>query len=601
MKKRYNFRRSPGHLQVVKIARQHGLIFNNIQDAAILTDSAPNIVDWNPAAVRIFGFSRQEVLGQSPAILYRSQDRPFLPHHIWSVLIQDGRYEGEVTFIDCQGVEKVGEIVIVSLHNLGGEVVGSLGVFHVITGRVLAEQALARERNILRTLIDSLPDAVFAKDIEARKILSNPTDVAYMGLSSEADVLGRTDAEIYPAEVAADFYADDMRVLTSGQPLLAREGRMPDGQGKWRWILSSKVPLRDDGGKVIGLVGITRDMSAYRQSQEAEREQRTLAEALRDTATALTTTLSIEEVLDRVLTNVSRVVPHDSANIMLLEGERAHIVRHKQTNQDLTFGIDENPDLQFSYKELPIIARLVITGQPVVVADTDENPDWIYLPTSWWVRSYIGAPIIIKNETIGFLGLNSATPNFYKPEHAERLQAFADQVAISIQNARLYITDYLTGLYNRRGLIDLGRTEVARALRFNRPLSILFGDIDHFGDFNRRYSYTIGDQVLVMVAQTLMNGVRSVDVVGRFGGEEFVILLLETPLATAAETAERLRKLVEGSRLVTSFGELRVTISLGVVQLGSQDIDLAMLIDQAGAAASEAKQRGRNQIVVVTV
>jgi PAS domain S-box-containing protein len=229
VKKPYGFRRSPGYLQVVKIARQHGLIFNNIQDAAILTDAAPNIVDWNPAAVRIFGFSRQEVLGQSPAILYRSQDRPFLPHHIWSVLIQDGRYEGEVTLIDCQGVDKVGEIVIVSLHNLGGEVVGSLGVFHDITGRVLAEQALARARNILRTLIDSLPDAVFAKDIEARKILSNPTDVAYMGLSSEADGLGRTDAEIYPAEVAADFYADDMRVLIIRHPPFAGSRRADAG------------------------------------------------------------------------------------------------------------------------------------------------------------------------------------------------------------------------------------------------------------------------------------------------------------------------------------------------------------------------------------
>lgn len=165
---------------------------------------------------------------------------------------------------------------------------------------------------------------------------------------------------------------------------------------------------------------------------EAEAQRRQEAEALRDTAAALNASLNLDEVLDRILANIERVVPHDAANIMLIEAGVARIVRSRGYAEH---GLEE----QIQALRLPIATisdrrYMVETGQPLVVPDTQANPDWILT----WVRSHASAPIRLKAEVIGFLNLDSSRPDFFTPTHAERLQAFADQAAVALQNAWFY-------------------------------------------------------------------------------------------------------------------------------------------------------------------
>lgn len=171
---------------------------------------------------------------------------------------------------------------------------------------------------------------------------------------------------------------------------------------------------------------------------ESEREQRALSEALRDTATALGGTLNLDEVLERILDSIERVVPHDAANIMLIEGDTARVVRCRGYAER---GLEEALlALRFPYADFPQMRRLVESGQPVLIADTQRDPHWITIPESDWVRSLVGAPILLKGKVIGVVNIDSATPGFFTAEHAERLQAFADQAAIAIDNARLHAT-----------------------------------------------------------------------------------------------------------------------------------------------------------------
>jgi PAS domain S-box-containing protein len=165
---------------------------------------------------------------------------------------------------------------------------------------------------------------------------------------------------------------------------------------------------------------------------EAERQQRQLAEALRDTAAALISTLNFDEVLDRVLINVERVVPSDSASVMLVEASVAHTVRRRGYSKHNGTS-DRHP-----VAELPFLRRMMETGRPLAVSDTQADPNWVDLPETRWVHSYAAAPIRSKGQVIGFLNLNSATPGFFTPAHAERLLAFADQASAAIENARLY-------------------------------------------------------------------------------------------------------------------------------------------------------------------
>ena len=159
------------------------------------------------------------------------------------------------------------------------------------------------------------------------------------------------------------------------------------------------------------------------------------------------------------------------------------------------------------------------------------------------------------------------------------------------------ITDPLTGLYNPRGLSELGRREIDRARRFNRPLSAIFLDLDDFKEVNDTYGHVNGDQVLISLANACRQNIREVDIIGRMGGDEFVVLLPETELKSACQVAERLRRFTEQMRITTEIAQIQVTASLGVGLYTEEMKDLATLIDQADMAMYAAKQAGKNRVM----
>ncbi|MBN1963859.1 MAG: PAS domain S-box protein, partial [Anaerolineae bacterium] len=136
-----------------------------------------------------------------------------------------------------------------------------------ITERQRAEQALANERNLLRTLIDSMPDYVYAKDTQGRFTLRNEASARNMGAASPEEMVGKTDFDYYAPDLAEQYYADDMAVIESGQPLINREELGIAADGTPGWLLTTKVPLRDSQGNVIGLVGMGRDISERKRVQ----------------------------------------------------------------------------------------------------------------------------------------------------------------------------------------------------------------------------------------------------------------------------------------------------------------------------------------------
>jgi PAS domain S-box-containing protein len=170
---------------------------------------------------------------------------------------------------------------------------------------------------------------------------------------------------------------------------------------------------------------------------EAERDQRRLAEALRESAAVLNRTLYFDEVLDRVLENIDRVVPYDATDIMLIDA--AGVARIARDRGYAERGLDNAIyTLSMTVSEVPTLRTIFETGQPVAIPDTLLDTRWIIFPELEWVRSYAGAPIHTTEGVIGFLQVASAQPGFFSMVHAERLQAFADQAAIAIANARLY-------------------------------------------------------------------------------------------------------------------------------------------------------------------
>lgn len=185
------------------------------------------------------------------------------------------------------------------------------------------------------------------------------------------------------------------------------------------------------------------------------------------------------------------------------------------------------------------------------------------------------------------------------------MSIFAKQIGVSLERARLFqevqslaLTDPLTGLQNRRSLFELGRVEFARAKRMERPFCCMLLDLDHFKQINDVYGHLVGDQVLQEFAKRCSHSVREVDLVGRYGGEELIILLPETDRKTSMQVAERLRSSIASSPIRIFDKNISVTVSIGVAAQDENTTDLETLIARADQAMYIAKHKGRNRVAM---
>jgi PAS domain S-box-containing protein len=140
-----------------------------------------------------------------------------------------------------------------------------------VAGLAAKNDELARERLLLRALIDKLPDAVYIKDTAGRKTLVNPADLINLRCQTEAEAIGKSDFDLFPKDIAEKFWADDLKVI-AGHPVINREEYLFDEAGRKRWLLTSKLPLHDQGRKIVGLIGIGRDITLQKQAEEALRQ-----------------------------------------------------------------------------------------------------------------------------------------------------------------------------------------------------------------------------------------------------------------------------------------------------------------------------------------
>jgi len=213
-------------------------------------------------------------------------------------------------------------------------------------------------------------------------------------------------------------------------------------------------------------------------------------------------------------------------------------------------------------------------------------------------------PVLTHQAVAGMLALAGSAVARLDPDAERFLSAVANQAHIVVENSRLFervrnlsMRDSLTDLYNHRHSIDLVSNEVQRVGRYQEGFSILMFDVDDFKDINDRYGHPAGDAVLRELAQLVKDTVRTVDAVGRYGGEEFIAVLPHTSYDEARLTAERVRVKVASRSFRVGLTPIPVTVSVGVATYPSENVDSPnTLIREADLALYRAKQGGRNRV-----
>lgn len=353
----------------------------------------------------------------------------------------------------------------------------------------------------------------------------------------------------------------------------------------------------------------------------------------------LSANLNMDQVLRNLLEKCRLLLPIDSFYVAIYE-ESTHLIYYP-----LFFD-------QGSFKNIPVRDMRVapgLTGEVILSAKTiylndtldpkiAEQYQIIHIggtPT----RSFVGVPMIVRGRVIGVISAQSYFPNYYSDEHIRLLETVATQAAIAVENSRLYeaarkeimerrqaqedlqqtnqelqvqlhrveslqeelreqaIRDVLTGLFNRRYLDETFAKKLNRTKRKESSLAVIMLDIDHFKSFNDTYGHTAGDELLAMLGDLLRKQTRQSDVACRYGGEEFIILLSDTPLDVATKRAEEIRRGFEESSIRFEEKELRATISIGIAIYPDHGDQPEALIIQADQALYQAKSNGRNQVV----
>ncbi|MBN1678877.1 MAG: PAS domain S-box protein [Anaerolineae bacterium] len=352
-----------------------------------------------------------------------------------------------------------------------------------ITERKQAEDALNRRDSILKTLALITEQLLTAPDLDTilSDVLAQLTRTigvqrTYVFENQEAAGTGwvahcralwsKPGFEITSAPLQGGsithVFERWVQVLRDGRPLFSLVSDLPEAE---RAVLQpmairsiALVPIFD-GGRWWGFVGfedceqdrewLSAEIEALRsvvgtlgtafirqQTEAAEREQRMLAEALRYTTAAVNSTLQLDDVLERILTGLVDVLPHDAANVMLLSGDRVRLAGTRgyadQPGGQELYGLDVSLTL------VPLLEKCMHDREILIVADAHQEPEWHVEGQTTWVRAHISAPIVAEDQVIGFLNLDSTQPNIYNTKHGEWLEAFADQAAIAIHNARLY-------------------------------------------------------------------------------------------------------------------------------------------------------------------
>ncbi len=314
---------------------------------------------------------------------------------------------------------------------------------------------------------------------------------------------------------------------------------------------------------------------------------------------------SSSDVLDRKLGMsllINKILSHVQAEecVLYLYGEGCTTLQRAYSTGNI-----KDIDLFEQQANVSIIEKVMNGGTPYLNNNYEFELKVPFSKDSIFIRSILCYPLHRRGQKIGVVELINKIGGSFTQEDQALIEMMANPLSIAIRTVdmfedaeRLTITDDLTKLYNYRYLMQYLESEVKRCLRYKKKVSLLFIDVDGFKRINDTFGHLVGSQALAEMGQVFRRIVRESDVVGRYGGDEFVIVLPETPLNGAMVIAERIRKKVEECEFIAHNLSIRLTVSLGVANCPKHTLTAEGLIKKADAAMYRAKELSRNSIKV---
>jgi diguanylate cyclase (GGDEF)-like protein/PAS domain S-box-containing protein len=672
--------------------KKYRTILENIKEGYYEVDLAGNFTFFNDSLCRFLGYPEDELMGMNNR-QYMDAEAVKRVYQIFNAVYRTGKptevFDWEV--IRKDGSRRCVEGSVSLMRDPTGEPTGFRGIVHDITERKRVEEALAHERDLLQALMDNIPDTIYFKDTASRFTKINKAQAQVLGVDDPQEVIGKTDFDFFTLGHAQDAYEDEQEIVKSGQPLIGKVERIRRADGQFRWVSATKVPMLDKEGRVIGTVGVSRDITEQVRTEEALGRQAAQLAALNRIGRHVASILDQQELVQQAVDAVRDDLGYPRAAVLLMDGEASELYVAAATDKFW----EVIPD---GYRQ-PVgkgaIGIAAETRETVLVEEASSDSR-VYRVGEWFFPSSLSVPIKIGGRVTGVLEVEADVPNAFDENDQAALETMADQIAIALENANLYadieqrqmylegvlnaapdaiitldahhrivkwnkgaerlfgysreetigqdldhlvsnpdvfeeavgytqrvtsgeelppteavryrkdgspvdvllagspilvgdeligvvavytditervrmeealralaLLDELTGLYNRRGFSILAEHQLKMAERGKRRMLLLFSDLDGLKWINDTFGHPEGDRALIEVADILEETFRESDIVARIGGDEFVVLAVETNGSPAGVLTTRLRENLE-ARNAGADRRYQLSLSVGV-------------------------------------
>jgi diguanylate cyclase (GGDEF)-like protein/PAS domain S-box-containing protein len=604
-------KKQTANLEVPSSLSSHDVL-DYLHHGVTITNESGMVIYWNSAQEKITGIKTGEVLNRPvwdvqfmmlPNEQRTKEEFASLKSGMMKFL-KSGKSSWlekpiKINYTHPDGQKSVVEVRFSAKKTDQGNIL--VGVTQDITLPFQTEAALRESEQKFRSVIEQANEGIFLLDEKGRIVEWNQAMLKITGISPK-DTIGRLIVDVAmqyspPKDQSFAFPRSDIHNLIIAVSSMAS---FDEPQ-----IIERDVVRGDDVQTiqvqafpiVIGehhMMGcIARDISEQKETEKSLKRYAYQLETLRQVGLELAAELSLDTLLWMIAPRA----------VELLGGSAMALYVHDPQKEMLELAIclgDTQPPIEQSVKIGQGLAGFLWErGEPMLIEEFHTGATG-KLTRSMWGK-VAGAPIVYGGEFLGVIFVFSDKK--FDGTDLKLLGLFASHAGAAIRNARLHaelhelaIRDSLTGIFNRRYFFELSEKAFKHARRYKRPLSALIFDLDHYKDVNDHFGHLIGDQVLHDMAQRCLPVVRQHDIFGRYGGEEFAVLLPETDLQGGLALAERLREVIGATPFETEYGEVVVTISIGAARMKRTTTSLMQLLSEADKAQYRAKDKGRNTV-----
>jgi PAS domain S-box-containing protein len=332
----------------------------------------------------------------------------------------------------------------VDLRDEQGMAYGSVGLYQDITERKQSEELLKYERYLLQIFLDNIPDTVYFKDRDSKFVRVNSAQARFLGLDSPADAIGRTDLDFQPPEMAKMFLEEERRMVETGEEIINRIESNPTVDGRSRWLSATKVPVKDATGQVVGIIGISRDITSQKLAEEYEQNRGALLEKVISLGQEVTKVQDLQTTLKKIWDGVRYNLDFDRTGIYLYEDS--------SNTMNGTFGTNFQGEMTEEWDSHISLDRE--TTESKAFLQTLSGPEGLYRTQSYdtehgiqdghimqGVKDFASVVARIGDKPVAVICVDQViSGRVISNEQLEALRLFAGYAGLAIENARLHST-----------------------------------------------------------------------------------------------------------------------------------------------------------------